>query len=196
MQAEETMREPDRAHADANAGDDQPGDDLPGNDLPVFEALLYPHRSLGQRAYLILILGTAIIMGLYGLTFLALGAWPIFGFIGAEWVLFWFLFSRHFRGDRRAERLRLYHDRLVLERVDAKGRFTAIALQPYWLQIVLMRAAEVDSALYLRSHGRQIEIGSFLSAPERRDFAGELTRVLERYRSGGHGTRHASVPQG
>ena len=66
MQAEETMREPDRAHADANAGDDQPGDDLPGNDLPVFEALLYPHRSLGQRAYLILILGTAIIMGKKG----------------------------------------------------------------------------------------------------------------------------------
>lgn len=162
-----------------------------GDELPVFEALLYPHRSLGRRGYLILILGTALIMGAYALTFLIMGAWPIFGFIGAEWLLFWFLFSRHFRGDRRAERLRLFHDRLVLERLDAKGRFTAMALQPYWLQVVLTRAAEVDNALYLRSHGKQIEIGAFLSSPERRNFADELTRVLDRLRDGRYNARQA-----
>lgn len=162
-----------------------------GDELPVFEALLYPHRSLGRRGYLILILGTALIMGAYALTFLIMGAWPIFGFIGAEWLLFWFLFSRHFRGDRRAERLRLFHDRLVLERLDAKGRFTAMALQPYWLQVVLTRAAEVDNALYLRSHGKQIEIGAFLSGPERRNFADELTRVLDRLRDGRYNARQA-----
>ena len=154
-----------------------------GDELPVFEAILYPHRSLGRRGYLILVAGTALIMGLYGLTFLLMGAWPIFGFVGAEWLLFWFLFSRHYRGDRRAERLRLYHDRLVVERLDAKGRFTAFSLQPYWLQVVLARATEPDNALYLRSHGKHLEIGAFLSAPERRDFAGELTRVLERNRT-------------
>lgn len=160
---------------------------IASDELPVFEALLYPHRSLGQRGYLILGIGTALIMGLYGLSFVFLGAWPIFGFLGAEWALFWFLFSRHFRGDRRAERLRLYHDRLVLERLDANGRFSAVSLQPYWLQVVLNRATEVDSALYLRSHGRHIEIGAFLSAQERRDFAGELARVLDRHRAGdGH----------
>lgn len=183
-----------------NNAAERPANELPGDELPVFEAILYPHRSLGRRGYLILIAGTALIMGLYGLTFLLLGAWPIFGFIGAEWLLFWFLFSRHYRGDRRAERLRLYHDRLVVERLDAKGRFTAFSLQPYWLQVVLApmgssggrpggRAgeAEPDNALYLRSHGKHLEIGAFLSAPERRDFAGELARVLDR-------NRHATPP--
>ena len=169
MEAEDTMPGPDSGNAD--------------DEMPVFEALLYPYRSLGQRGYLILISGTGVIMALYGLTFMALGAWPIFGFLGAEWLLFWFLFSRHYRGDRRAERLRLYHDRLVLERLDAKGKFTAFSMQPYWLQVVLMRGAEPDNALYLRSHGKHVEIGSFLSAPERCDFAGELTRVRERNRS-------------
>jgi uncharacterized membrane protein len=166
---------------------DAPETDIGKDELPVFEAILYPHRSLGRRGYLILIVGTAVIMALYGLIFLIFGAWPIFGFLGAEWVLFWFLFSRHYRGDRRAERLRLYHDRLVLERLDAKGRFTAFSLQPYWLQVVLARAAEPDNTLYLRSHGKHIEIGAFLSAPERRDFAGELTRVLDRQRQGNSG---------
>ncbi|MBI2256085.1 MAG: DUF2244 domain-containing protein [Proteobacteria bacterium] len=155
-------------------------------EMAVFEAILYPHRSLGRRGYLILGLGTALIMGAYAFTFLLIGAWPIFGFIGAEWLLFWYLFSRHFRGDRRAERLRLFHDRLIVERIDAKGRFSAFSLQPYWLQVVLTRAADVDNALFLRSHGKQIEIGAFLSENERRDFAGELTRVLDRHRAGEH----------
>lgn len=159
-----------------------PGPDIAEQELPVFEALLYPHRSIGRRGYLILILGTAIIMGLYSIAFLMIGAWPIFGFIGAEWLLFWFLFQRNFRGDRRAERLRLFHDRLVLERLDSKGRFTAVSLQPYWLQVVLSAADDADDALYLRSHGQYIEIGAFLSAPERRSFAGELDRVLDRHR--------------
>jgi uncharacterized membrane protein len=165
-------------------------------DMAVFEAILYPHRSLGRRGYLILGLGTAVIMGAYALTFLLLGAWPIFGFIGAEWLLFWYLFSRHFRGDRRAERLRLFHDRLIVERIDAKGRFTAFSLQPYWLQVVLTphlksRATDIDNALYLRSHGKQIEIGAFLSENERRDFADELSRVLDRHRNGGYNSQPA-----
>ncbi|MBL8709536.1 MAG: DUF2244 domain-containing protein [Rhodospirillaceae bacterium] len=152
----------------------------------MFEAILYPHRSLGRRGYTILIGGTALIMGVYALTFLILGAWPIFGFIGAEWLLFWYLFSRHLRGDRRTERLRLYADRLVVEKVDAKGRFSAVSLQPYWLRVILERGEAVDSSLYLGSHGRAIEIGAFLSAPERRDFAAELARVLARHRDGAY----------
>jgi uncharacterized membrane protein len=154
------------------------------NTLPVFEAILYPHRSMGRRGYVILIAGTAIIMGLYALTFLILGAWPIFGFIGAEWLLFWYLFSRHLRGDRRTERLRLYADRLVLERVDARGRFSALSLQPYWLRVILQRGDEPDNSLYLGSHGKAIEIGAFLSAPERVSFAEELKTVLARHRNG------------
>lgn len=160
----------------------------------VFEALLYPSRSLGRRGYLILGAGTALIMGLYGLTFLLIGAWPIFGFIGLEWALFWYLFSRHFSGDRRAERLRLFADRLVVERLDARGRLTAFSLQPYWLQVILKRGDEPDNALFLRSHGRNLEVGAFLSGPERRAFARELASVLERQRATAAGTRRTIVP--
>jgi uncharacterized membrane protein len=156
----------------------------PGADQgrPIFEALLYPRRSLGRRGYTILIGGTAVIVSLYGLVFLVLGYWPIFGFLGGEWVLFWFLFSRHYRGDDRAERIRLYADHLLFERKDAKGAVIAERLQPYWLNVILERAGEPDNALYLRSHGKQIRIGVFLSPQERRDLASELQDVLARHR--------------
>jgi uncharacterized membrane protein len=149
---------------------------------PLFEALLYPHRSLGRRGYAILIAGTAVVVLLYGLVFLIIGAWPIFGFLGGEWLLFWFLFRKNHRGDDRAERIRLYADHLQFERFDRKGSHTIERLQPYWLRVILERAGEPDNALFLRSHGRSIEIGAFLSPQERRDLAAELNAVLQRHR--------------
>ena len=150
---------------------------------PIFQALLYPHRSLPARGYLILILGTAIIAALYGVLFLVIGAWPIFGFIGAEWLLFWWLLRTHLTGERRAERLRLFPDRLVLQQIDAKGRMAECSFEPYWLQIVLHERGFENPALLLRSHGRSVEIGAFLGAHERRQFAEELDQVLARWRS-------------
>lgn len=149
---------------------------------PIFEALLYPRRSLGRRGYTILIAGTAAIVACYGLVFLILGYWPIFGFLGGEWALFWYLFSRHYKGDDRKERIRLYADHLLFERHDARGAHVVERLQPYWLKVILERAEEPDNALYLRSHGRQIEVGGFLSPQERRDLADELRDVLARLR--------------
>ena len=55
-------------------------------------------------------------------------------------------------------------------------------LQPYWLNVILERPDEPDNALYLRSHGRSIRVGDFLSPDERRDLARELRQVLDRHR--------------
>ena len=150
---------------------------------PLFEALLYPHRSLPVRGYLILTFGTAIIAAAYGAMFVSIGAWPIFGFLGAEWLLFWWLLRTHLKGDRRAERIRLYRDRLVLQQIDAKGQVAESSFEPYWLQIVLHERGFENPALLLRSHGRSVEIGAFLGAHERRQFAEELDQVLARWRS-------------
>jgi uncharacterized membrane protein len=156
---------------------------LQPGERPIFEALLYPHRSLGRKGYTILLAGTAVIIGLYGLVFLILGAWPIFGFLGGEWLLFWFLFRKHHRGNDRAERIRLYADHLLFERFDRSGGHIAERLQPYWLNVILERAEEPDNALFLRSHGKSIAVGAFLSPQERRDLASELRDVLQRHRS-------------
>jgi uncharacterized membrane protein len=162
--------------------DDQASTVTPETTRPVFEALLYPRRSLGRRGYLILTIGTAAIIGGYALVFLLMGAWPIFGFLGGEWFLFWYLFTHHHRGNARSERIRLYADHLVFERRDAKGAVVVERLQPYWLNVILERPDEPDNALYLRSHGRSIRVGDFLSPDERRDLARELRQVLDRHR--------------
>jgi uncharacterized membrane protein len=168
---DETDKSPDPANPEQPA------------ERPIFEALLYPHRSLSERGFLILTIGTVLIVSFWGGLFLVLGAWPIFGFLGAEWLLFWWLLRTHFRGDRRAERIRLYADRLVLQQIDAKGRVAESTFEPYWLQVVLQERGFENPALLLRSHGRAVEFGTFLGAGERRQFAQELQSVLTRWRA-------------
>ena len=164
-------------------GGGEPPHDAGENSRPLFEALLYPHRSLPAQGFLILTIGTAIIGAAYGAMFVIIGAWPIFGFIGAECLLFWWLLRTHLRGDRRAERIRLFSDRLVLQRIDPKGAVAECDFEPYWLQVVLRERGFENPALLLRSHGRSVEIGAFLGPAERRQFAAELNRVLARWRA-------------
>jgi uncharacterized membrane protein len=165
------------------SGEGEAGDDsLPTNtDRLLFEALLYPHRSLSERGFLILTICTIALVSLYGGLFLILGAWPIFGFLGGEWLLFWWLFRTHFRGDRRAERIRLYADRLLLQQIDAKGRVAECSFEPYWLRVILRERGFENPALLLRSHGSAVEIGAFLGPAERRQFAEQLQTVLTRW---------------
>jgi uncharacterized membrane protein len=152
-------------------------------DHSLYEALLYPRRSLSERGFLILTIATAVFGAACGLLFLVIGAWPIFGYLGAEWLLFWWLLRTHFRGDRRAERLRLYADRLVLQQIDAQGRVAERSFEPYWLRVALVERSFENPALLLRSHGASVEIGAFLGAGERRSFAAELGGALDRWRS-------------
>jgi uncharacterized membrane protein len=178
MEDETDKKSQPAAGLEAAAGD---GAQLGNAERPIFEALLYPHRSLTERGFLLLTIGTFVIIASYGALFLMLGAWPIFGFFGAEWLLFWWLLRTHFRGDRPAERIRLYPDRLLLQQIDAKGRVAECTFEPYWLRVVLQERGFEDPALLLRSHGRAVEIGAFLGAGERRQFAQELQSVLARW---------------
>lgn len=148
------------------------------NRKPLFTAFLYPNRSLDRRGYLILSFGTGVIAALYGIVFLTIGAWPIFGFLGAEWLLFWGLLTWHCRGDRRAESLTLYDDLLLIARCDAAGRSDRLEMPAYWLRAAIEKGRDDAETLILSSHGRRIEIGTFLAPAEKRDLAAALARNL------------------
>jgi len=152
------------------------------DETPLFDVRLAPHRSLSPKGFAIISWIILAVGFVHGILFLVIGAWPVVGFAGLEWLLFWWLLRRHFRGDGRAERVRLFNDRLRLERRDARGRVSMVELQPYWLQVVLEKGSADSNALYLASHGKRHEIGRFLSPEERSTLAETLRWQLSRWR--------------
>jgi uncharacterized membrane protein len=148
---------------------------------PLFDAVLYPHRSLSPRGFAILMAGVIGAMVLVAAFFTMLGAWPVLPFFGAEILLVFFAFRLNDRDARSFERLRLTQDALTVEQVRPSGRRLRHTFRPpHWLRIDLARRPGGSNELIVSSHGDSLVIGRFLSAGERREIAIDLRNALKR----------------
>jgi uncharacterized membrane protein len=69
-------------------------------------------------------------------------------------------------------------DRVLIERWET-GRVSRFEFNRYWAQVVLQREArEARDTLALRSHGRQVEFGRYLTDEQRREAARAIKQKL------------------
>ncbi len=143
-----------------------------------FVANLHPHRSLGARGFRTMMAVMVFIVAVYGGVFVAAGAWPVLGFLGLEVALLYVLFQLNYRAAREREHIRIdCRDTQVRKRA-ANGRETTHAFQTFWLRIEEDRPEGRNGTLTLRSHGKAVTVGTFLSPPERQDLAHALRRAV------------------
>jgi uncharacterized membrane protein len=150
---------------------------------PLFYAELTAQRSLGTRglAWAAGVLA-ALAVGTIAV-FLALGAWPVAGFVGVEVGAAVLMLWLHHRAGRAREEVRLDDDGLTITRIDWHGRRAEERLQPAWARVAVRPAdAERAGCVQLASHGRTLSIGAFLTEDEQAELAAALERALARWR--------------
>lgn len=152
-------------------------------DDPIrFDAVLHPNASLSPRGFFLLMAFVGLISFCAGISFVMMGAWPVFGFFGIDIILVYLAFKLNYRDARRYETIRLTDSALTVERFTPSGRRERWRFQPYWLKVEIDDDPVPGSTVTLRSHGRIVEIGSFLSPEERLDFAHALRIELAKLR--------------
>ncbi len=151
------------------------------DDLHV-DAVLYPHRSLGASQFLVLMAAIAGVSFVAGMIFAVHGAWPVLGFFGLDVLAIYCAFRISFRRARRREIVQLSDDCLRIASIDASGRRRHWEFQPYWVQLGRHEDAAGRGHLVLRSHGRTILFGSFLTSEERGSLESTLRAALARLR--------------
>jgi uncharacterized membrane protein len=144
----------------------------------LFDAVLTPHRSLSPRGFLILMTALSAVSFAGGLFFYLLGAWPVVGFLGLDVLLVYIAFRVNYRRGRMYETLHLTREALTVRRVDHRGGETRWRFPPTWLQVLLDEPRTRRNWLTLRSHGKSLSIGGFLTAEERRGLAAALQAAL------------------
>lgn len=150
-----------------------------GREDPIlFDAILTPHRSLSPRGFIILMSIIGVVSFAAGLAFFLAGAWPVVGFLGLDVLLIFFAFRVNYRSARSYEALRLTRAELQVRQVDARGRITESQFQPAWLQVLLEEGSRPANRLVLRSHGKSLAIGNFLTADERVDLGQALAEAV------------------
>ena len=151
-----------------------------------FQLVLRPNVSLSRDGFIVLMVVFAAICLVAGGFFLALGAWPVFGFFGLDILLLYLAFRVNYRRARRYEMLEMRDGRLILSKVAATGKVRDWVFDPYWVRVRLEQN-RVDPAipgdLFLASHGQKVALGSFLAPAERGSLAATLEHTLADFRT-------------
>ena len=143
--------------------------------------VIAPNCSLSVKGALLFFGGTCFGSFAIAAMMVLLGYWPVLPFAGLEMaVLAWALKTSlarrfHFQSITICDR-----DVLVESRTGARS--VQVVFPRHWAQVKLRRPASrlYPSRLTIESHGRQFEIGDFLTEEERRGLAARLSRLIGR----------------
>lgn len=143
-----------------------------------FDAVLHPHRSLSPFGFRLLMVVAACMMLGVGFLFALMGAWPVIGFCGLEFLLLYVMFRSNYRAARGYERVRLSDVSFDVQKIDPRGSEKNWRFEPTWLQVHMDNPPEHHSQLTVASHGRRLTIGKFLTPEERVEVADALRGAL------------------
>jgi uncharacterized membrane protein len=145
----------------------------------IFSAVLTPHRSLGRKGFVLLMLVLGGISFATGVVFLLAGAWPVFGFCGLDVLLVYWAFKVSYRRARAYEQVTVTSSELTVRKVSHRGRISEWTLNPLWVRLDRVVHAEFGiERLFLVSHGRRLAIAGFLGPDEKESFAHALAAAL------------------
>ncbi len=150
----------------------------------IFAARLTPRRSLNRRGFAWVMAGLGVLSLAVGGTFLALGAWPVPGFLSLDVLAVFVAFRLNYRAGQASEEITVHRDRLTVRQTSPGGRAREASLNPYWARLVVDRAPLVGiTSLVIASHGESVPIGSFLGPGERETLAAALSAALAEVRT-------------
>lgn len=154
-------------------------------DEPFFRALLTPHRSLSRRGFAILMIAVAAVCFGYGLFFLSIGAWPVFGFLGLDVLLVYLAFRINYRAARAREEVSVSRVAVEIRKIAPSGRADEHFFNPFWARFNVRRHAEIGiTAMAVEGQGRSVPIGAFLNPDDRESFATAFGEALATARAG------------
>jgi uncharacterized membrane protein len=148
----------------------------------LYQATLRPNPPMRPAALLSVFFAVAAVDLAFAVWFLLRGAWPITPFMGVDVALLAWAFLASRRAARRYEEVRLTRSQLRIERHEPRASPTQIEFNPYWVRVELKEPVETGSGVTLRSHGRTVQIGKFLAAPQKLSVASALRAALQRAR--------------
>lgn len=154
------------------------------SDAPIFAAVLTPYRSLSPRGLAILLTATGALWFVTGLLFYRLGAWPVLGFFGLDFLLLYLAFHLSYRSARSSEEVVLTRDLLLIRRTSPRGRTSEVLFNPCWVRLEVHREEDEGvTQVLVRMRDRREPVGAFLNPEDRGSFATAFGAALAEARA-------------
>jgi uncharacterized membrane protein len=157
-------------------------DDVP----PMAELHLWPNRSLPRGGFVFVITMAAALLLVPLLALLGRPQlWVVLPFMVLTVGGLWLALRSNYASGKLIERLRLWPDRIEINRFEPKGRQKDWIANPHWVRLTLHeKGGPVESYLTIKGGGREVELGAFLSPEERVALKDDLERTIARLAHG------------
>ncbi len=141
--------------------------------------VIRPNRSLSWRQTKIVYATLASLCMLVAIGFTLMGFWLVLPLAGAEVLLLAAGFYLCALSGRETEVIRIKDNRIAVEK-GRRGMRTVWELDRVWARIELLpsRIEWYPSRLVIRSQGKQLQLGAFLTDGERERLARALKRAI------------------
>lgn len=143
---------------------------------------LWPYRSLSKKGFAVFILLTAGMISLPLLSVLGtVVLWGILPFFALVVGGMWHAIQRSYKDADMGEELRINPGAVHLVRKNVRGPSQTWECESYWAKVHMHpTGGPVPHYVTLTGHGREVEIGAFLSEDERKNLYGEIAEALRR----------------
>lgn len=147
----------------------------------VLQFILQPNNSLGWREAKLIFYAVAGVLGTIAGGFSLLGLWLIFPFAGLELVALGAGFYLCALRAQRCEVITIDEDNVEIFR-GRKAKGETWRFHRYWVRVRIKPTSHpwYMSHLMIGSHGREVEVGVFLTEEDRYDLARELQEAFRR----------------
>lgn len=140
-----------------------------------YKVVAKPNCSLSPSGRI----GVVAVLAIFSLTVAAgfsfAGAWMVFPFAGLELLAVGYAFYRVGRHAEDYESITIDGDQLAVEQRD-HNKISRVVFHCYWARVELREGPDGVRHVWLCSHGRGVEVGRFLSDPQRLVLAEQLRR--------------------
>ncbi len=134
-----------------------------------------PNCSLSANGKVKVVLLLTVIPCCIAVGFALLGAWLVLPFVGLEIFALGYAFYHVNSHDSDYESISIDGDSLVIERCN-RQQLTKYVLSPYWAKVVRHELPNGELHLGLLSHGKEIEVGRYLTRKQRESLAEQLQK--------------------
>ena len=140
-----------------------------------FKVTFKPNSALTADNKIKVVVLLAMIPMLIGIGFSMIGAWLVLPFVGLEILALAMAFYFINQHEADYETITIDGDSLVVERCTAQ-QVSQDVVNPYWVKVLQQKLPNGEVRLYLQSHGKEIEVGRYLTREQLELLAKQLTQ--------------------
>lgn len=138
-----------------------------------------PNNSLSPKGFIWLFVGIFAITMTITIGFSLAGAWFVLPFTGLELLAFGYVLVNAYLHYDDFESISLVNNDVVIQKYSYKS-LEKYTFQHYWIRVTLRRSLDGTLAIFIGSHGKEIEFGSrYINKEEREVIAKQLKQDLK-----------------